>query len=168
MIRLNVQRMTDTATIPTQSNPHDAGFDMYAAEDTFVDPGETVMVSTGIKVIPEFERFHSPFDEGLGEYYLIELQVRPRSGNAAKHGVTVLNSPGTVDEGYRGEVKVILHNAGTERFFVKQGDRIAQLVPSLVPKTYVKEIGVISFESLSLNHRASEERAAAGFGSTGR
>ncbi len=87
-----------------------------------------------------------------------EVQVRPRSGLALKHGITCLNTPGTIDEDYRGEVKVILANLGSEPFEVKRGERIAQLVPAVVTKAGFDEVA-----SLDDTHRGT-----GGFGSTGR
>ena len=121
-----------------------AGFDFYAAldEPLVIYPGQKAMIPTGI-------RFALP--EGL------ELQVRPRSGLAAKHAVTVLNSPGTVDSDYRGEVKVILINLGQEPFTVERGMRIAQGV--IAP--YVKASFQVA-ESLD-----DTDRGSGGFGHTG-
>src|SRR5690242_20471420 len=86
-----------------------------------------------------------------------EVQVRPRSGLALKHGITCLNTPGTIDEDYRGEVKVILANLGSEPFEVKRGERIAQLVPAPVQKARFSEVETLS----------DTQRGAGGFGSTG-
>ena len=86
-----------------------------------------------------------------------EVQVRPRSGLALKHGITCLNTPGTIDEDYRGEVKVILANLGSEPFEVKRGERIAQLVPAPVQKAEFAEVAVLD----------ETQRGAGGFGSTG-
>ena len=88
----------------------------------------------------------------------LEIQVRPRSGLAAKHGVTVLNSPGTIDSDYRGEISVILHNEGRSEFFIKKNDRIAQLI--IAP---IEQVKLIHVESLD-----ETKRGAGGFGSTGK
>ena len=117
--------------------------DVVAAEDLVLAPGRRHAVATGfaIAIPPGFE-----------------VQVRPRSGLALKHGITCLNTPGTIDEDYRGEVKVILANLGDEPFAIVRGERIAQLVPAAVQKAQFAEVSNLS-ESI---------RGAGGFGSTGR
>jgi dUTP pyrophosphatase len=129
---------------PKRSHPSDAGFDLTAAEDGFIAPGESCIISTGLRVdIPEG----------------FEIQIRSRSGNAAKHGVFVLNSPGTIDAGYTGVIKVILHNTFSSEYFeVRKGDRIAQAVVKRVLDVKWEKV-----ESLS-----SSERGSNGLGSTGR
>ncbi len=116
--------------------------DVVAAEDLVLAPGARHAVATGFAMaIP------------MG----FEVQVRPRSGLALKHGITCLNSPGTIDSDYRGEVKIILANLGQEDFPIKRGDRIAQLVPAAVT--------MASFDMVdSLD---ATDRGAGGFGSTG-
>ena len=129
---------------PEQATAHSAGFDLRAcvATDTIVAAGERVLVPTGIAL-------------AIPEGY--EAQIRPRSGLALKHGVTLLNAPGTIDADYRGEVAVIVINHGAEPFVVRRGDRIAQLVVARVPE--------IAFEeSETLPETA---RGAGGFGHTG-
>jgi len=132
--------------LPAYQTEHAAGFDLVAAvpEDgtLILDPSDRILVPTGLV----FE---------LPQGY--EAQVRPRSGLALKHGVTVLNSPGTIDADYRGEVKVLLINLGSETFLVQRGDRIAQAV--IAPVTHV-EIAAAT----ALN---DTERGGGGFGSTG-
>jgi|SRR5665811_615877 len=132
--------------LPAYQSAHAAGFDLVAAvpEDgaLALDPGDRVLVPTGLV----FE---------LPDGY--EAQVRPRSGLAFKHGVTVLNSPGTIDADYRGEVKVLLVNLGNERFSIGRGDRIAQAV--IAPVTRVE---IIDADELS-----DTGRGEGGFGSTG-
>ena len=114
MTQLLVKRLHDGAILPTRAYEHDAGLDLAACERVELGPGERALVGTGLTVaIPEG---HAGF-------------VQPRSGLAARHGITVLNTPGLVDAGYRGELKVILLNTDrTERFVVEPGMRIAQLV----------------------------------------
>ena len=131
--------------LPTYATDHSAGMDLCAAvKGEFVlRPGETALVPTGFAI-------------GLPEGY--EAQVRPRSGLAAKHQVTVLNSPGTIDADYRGEVKVILTNFGKQDFIIKRGDRIAQMV--VAPYTRVQWEEKESLEET--------KRGAGGFGHTGR
>jgi dUTP pyrophosphatase len=122
-----------------------AGMDLAASldADVTIAPGKRALVGTGLAIA---------LPRGF------EAQVRPRSGLAAKHGVTVLNAPGTIDEDYRGEIKVILINHGDEAFVVKSGERIAQLVIARVER-------VVLDEQLSLDASA---RGAGGFGHTGR
>jgi len=129
--------------VPAYATAHAAGMDVVAAEDVLLAPGERHAVATGFAIaIPEGH----------------EVQVRPRSGLALKHGVTCLNTPGTIDADYRGEVKVILANLGAEPFEVRRGDRIAQLVPAKVQRAAFAEVA-------DLDETA---RGAGGFGSTGR
>lgn len=129
--------------LPAYETAHAAGMDLRAAEDALLPPGERAMVATGFAIA---------LPEGF------EAQVRPRSGLAARHGVTLLNSPGTIDADYRGEIKVILINHGREAFAVKRGDRIAQMVVAPVTRVVLKETAELSATS----------RGAGGFGSTGR
>ena len=121
-----------------------SGMDIYAAVEGEIclKPGERKLIPTGFKM-------------ALPEGY--EAQVRPRSGLAIKNGISVLNTPGTVDEDYRGEVGVILVNLGSEAFTVKRGDRVAQMVIKKVEQADIEEV-----ESLSETHRSS-----GGFGHTG-
>ena len=122
------------------AHEHDSCFDLRSAEDFVLMPGERKVVSTGIAV--------DDLEPGF------EIQIRPRSGLAAKHGITVLNAPGTVDAGYRGEILVILYNAGGEPFPVHAGDRIAQAaICPVVTKDFVPA--------------AAGARGAGGLGSTG-
>ena len=140
---LKVQRMRDDAILPRYAHPGDAGLDMFACEPASIGPGESGVVRTGISI---------ELPPGT------EAQVRPRSGLALKNRVTVLNSPGTIDEGYRGEVGVILINHGKHPFFVAHGMKIAQMVISPVARVEVEEV-----EQLS-----DTRRGGGGFGSTGR
>ncbi|MHA1517110.1 MAG: dUTP diphosphatase [Alphaproteobacteria bacterium] len=132
--------------LPAYQSADAAGFDLIAAlpEDGAItlDPSDRVLVPTGLV----FE---------LASGY--EAQVRPRSGLALKHGITVLNSPGTIDADYRGEVKVLLINLGSRRFLIQRGDRIAQAV--ITPVTQVE---VVEAEALNATDRGDD-----GFGSTG-
>lgn len=103
----------DAAQVPKYQTPGSAGCDLMSTDYAVISPGCRAIVGTGLKLeIPE----------GFGAY------VCPRSGLAAKHGITVLNSPGVIDNDYRGEIKVILHNAGETDFIIQKGDRVAQLV----------------------------------------
>jgi dUTP pyrophosphatase len=142
VIELPVRRLRDDATLPAQAYAGDAGFDLAACERHEVPPGERAVIPTGLAVeIPD----------GYGGFVL------PRSGLAARHGITILNAPGLIDSGYRGEVKVVFHNAdATETFVVEPGMRIAQLVVLPVP-------GVALVEHDEL---AASERGDRGFGSS--
>jgi len=141
-MRLNVRRLTSSASLPRYAQHGDAGLDLCSAIDAEIQPGESKLIPTGIAI---------ELPEGT------EGQVRPRSGLAAKHMVTVLNAPGTIDEGYRGEVGVLLINHGRSAFQVSRGMRIAQLV---VQKRC--ELEVVEVDELS-----DTPRGADGFGSTG-
>jgi dUTP pyrophosphatase len=128
---------------PTYATDGAAGLDVVSAEELVLEPGQRHAVATGFAIaIPEG----------------FEVQVRPRSGLALKHGITCLNTPGTIDHDYRGEVKVILANLGSEPFAVRRGERIAQLVPAPVLKASFREVEALG----------ETERGAGGFGSTGR
>jgi len=142
-VKVLVKRLKDNATLPTYMTNGSSGLDLYSAEEKIIPPGKWEVISTGIAVeIP----------------YGYEGEVRSRSGIAKDHGIFVLNSPGTIDSDYRGEVKVILMNLGNEPFKVSIGDRIAQLV--IVP--------VVRAEVLEVEELSSTERNDGGFGHTGR
>ena len=141
-MKLRVRRLSPDAIIPAYAHPGDAGLDLHACEDVALDPGMACLVSTGVAIeLPE----------------ATEAQVRPRSGLALKHSVTVLNTPGTIDEGYRGEVGVVLINHGATTFHVTRGMRIAQLV---VQKRWT--VKVVEVDGLT-----DTTRGTGGFGSTG-
>ncbi|HEX5185222.1 MAG TPA: dUTP diphosphatase [Allosphingosinicella sp.] len=128
--------------LPSYATEHAAGLDVVAAESLILAPGARHAVATGFAIaIPHGH----------------EVQVRPRSGLALKHGITCLNTPGTIDSDYRGEVKVILANLGDAPFAIVRGERIAQLVPAKVQRAAFVEV-----ESLDATGRGS-----GGFGSTG-
>jgi len=132
----------------------DSGFDLRAAisEPIVLRPGEHRLVDNGIKI-----EFEGPFP--LDSSFIYEIQVRPRSGLAAKNGISVVNTPGTVDFGYRGELKTNLINLGSEDFIINPGDRIAQAVVCPVLKAE-------SVETVAVN--TDTTRGAGGFGSTGK
>ena len=141
-MKLIFKKTHTDAIIPSYAHPGDAGMDLSAICDKEIPAGEIALVGTGLSVqLPENT----------------EAQVRPKSGLALKHGITVLNTPGTVDEGYRGEIGVILINHGKETYHVTKGQKIAQLV---IKPTLSVEIEVQ--EELSDSHRGE-----GGFGSTG-
>lgn len=140
---LQIKQLTPSAVIPTYAHEGDAGMDLRASDETILPVGGRALVSTGIAIaLPH------------GHVGL----VHPRSGLAAKNGITVLNAPGTIDAGYRGEVKVILLNTSDEAFTITPGDRIAQLVIQKVEHPAVEVV-----ESLD----EDTARGAGGFGSTG-
>jgi dUTP pyrophosphatase len=129
--------------LPSYATSGAAGMDLASAEDVELAPGRSAPVSTGLLI---------EIDEGF------EGQVRPRSGLAAKHAVTVLNAPGTIDADYRGELKVLLINLGQEPYRIHSGDRIAQLVIAPIAHAHVEEVTRLS----------PSERGDRGFGHTGR
>ena len=140
---LKVRRLDARALLPTRAYPGDAGLDLYALEERVLAPGERASIGTGIGLeIPEDQA-------GL---------VLPRSGLAARHGIALVNAPGLIDSGYRGEVRVLLLNTDrTAPFAVSHGDRIAQLVLVKVEAPEVVEVPDL----------ALSERGAGGFGSSG-
>lgn len=139
---VRIKKLYDHAEMPRLATEGASGFDLVASERAEIPTGERTVVGTGIAV-------------AIPQGY--EGQVRPRSGLAARYGVTVLNSPGTIDSDYRGELMVILHNTGPD-FAVKKGDRIAQLVIQKVP--------AVKFETVE--ELDETERGEGGLGSTGR
>lgn len=140
-VKLLVKKLQENAILPRFARPGDACLDIFSSEDKELQPGQTVMVGTGLAMT-------------AGPGY--EILVRPRSGYASR-GVIVTNSPGTVDANYRGEVKVLLLNTTTNPINIKAGDRVAQIAIREVPPTEVVQV-----ESLD-----TTERGEAGFGSTG-
>lgn len=140
---LKFKRIHPDAQIPAYAHPDDAGMDLRSVEELVVKPGARALVRTGLVMM-------------LPDGY--EAQVRPRSGLALKRGVTVLNTPGTIDAGYRGEVGVILANFGETDFAVAKGDKIAQMV--IAPVTRPEQV-------LEVDEIDATGRGAGGFGSTG-
>jgi len=140
---LRVRRLDARARLPTRAYPGDAGLDLYALEDGVLAPGERASIRTGVAVeIPEGQA-------GL---------VLPRSGLAAKHGIALVNAPGLIDAGYRGEIRVLLLNTdGSAPFVIAPGDRIAQLV-----LVRIETPDVVEVEELALS-----ARGGGGFGSSG-
>jgi len=140
---LDVRRLDPALPLPGYAHPGDAGLDLHAADTTTLLPGERALVPCGIAVaVPQ------------GHVGL----VHPRSGLAVDHGLTVLNAPGTIDAGYRGEVKVLLVNHGTDPVEVRHGERIAQLLIQPVAAVDVREVDRLD----------TTARGSGGFGSTGR
>ena len=139
---LRFKRIHPDAVLPAYAHPSDAGMDVRSVADIVIPPGGRALVPTGlVAIIPP----------------MYEIQVRPRSGLALKHGVTVLNTPGTIDSGYRGEIGVILANFGDKEFSVSKGDKVAQLVFAPVVQPEIEETDTID----------DTDRGAGGFGSTG-
>jgi len=139
---MKVKKLSNTASIPSRAHDSDAGYDLYADESIKIYPGQRELIATGIAIQLDKDMV------GL---------IHPRSGLAVKHGITVLNSPGTVDSGYTGEVKVNLINLGDVPFQVEQGDRIAQLV--------IQRVEHPSFTIV--NELSDTDRGENGHGSTG-
>jgi dUTP pyrophosphatase len=143
-VELRVSLLEEGARVPSRAHDGDAGLDLHASESVRLAPGERASVATGIAV--EIPRGHA----GL---------VLPRSGLAARHGVALVNSPGLIDSGYRGEVRILLLNTDRERSFaIEPGDRIAQLV--VTP--------IAAAEPIEVTALAASSRADGGFGSSGR
>ena len=145
MIRIAITRLPHGKglPLPAYASRGAAGMDVVAAEELILHPGQRHAVATGFAIaIPAGH----------------EVQVRPRSGLALKHGITCPNTPGTIDEDYRGEVKIILANLGSEPFEIRRGERIAQLVPAAVTKAEFDEVASLD----------DTDRGHGGFGSTGR
>jgi len=140
---LSFKRIHPEAVLPAYAHPSDAGMDVRSVETLVLAPGKRALVHTGLVI-------------NLPPMY--EAQVRPRSGLALKQGITVLNTPGTIDSGYRGEIGVILINLGEQDFEIKVGDKIAQLVIAPVTQPEVVETEVID----------ETDRGTGGFGSTGK
>ena len=143
-LRIGVRRLRAGAVLPLRVTSGSSGYDLSSAEDTEIvlDPGSVSLIRTGIAL-----------ELGCG----FEAQVRSRSGLAASKGVFVLNSPGTIDSDYRGEIKVVLANFGPEPHVVKPGDRIAQMVFMQLPEVTLDDVSELSVT----------ERGEGGFGSSG-
>ena len=144
MTKIQIKKLSNSVSTPKYETPGSSGMDVAAhiEDNIIINPGEKALVSTGLSIsIP------------VG----YEVQIRPRSGLAAKKSITVLNSPGTIDADYRGEIKVILINLGKEKFVVKNGERIAQMVVCPVIQASLDEVKELS----------DTARGVDGFGSTG-
>ncbi|MDF2545790.1 MAG: dut [Anaerosolibacter sp.] len=141
-MKLYIEKINEKAQLPSYAHPGDAGLDLFSIDNTTITPGEIKLIHTGIKIqLP----------------HNTEAQIRPRSGLALKNGITVLNTPGTIDEGYRGEIGIIIINHGTDEFIVTEGMKIAQMVIKPIIKVQVEQV-----EKLT-----DSERGSGGFGSTG-
>jgi len=143
-VQINRLAGNEDIELPRKMSELASGFDLYAAvtEELTLQPGQRALVPTGIAIA---------MPGGL------EAQIRPRSGLALKHGITCLNTPGTIDADYRGEIKVLLINLGQEPFVIRRNDRIAQMVFQIVP-----EVNLVQVDKLS-----ETVRGAGGFGHTG-
>ena len=139
---VKIKRLSEGAILPKYSHPGDAGMDLCSNVDETIEPGETKLIGTGLAI---------ELPEGT------EAQVRPRSGLALRNSITVLNTPGTIDEGFRGEVGVILINHSKEPFRVERGARIAQMVVQPVLSVVIEEVSELN----------NTKRGEGGFGSTG-
>jgi len=144
-VKVAVQRLPNGADLPlpAYATPGSAGLDLRAAQALTLKPGKRALVPTGLAIA---------LPEGF------EAQVRPRSGLAVKHGITVLNAPGTIDADYRGEIQVPLINHGEDDFVIARGDRIAQMVIARVEQVMLEEVTVLD----------GTARGSGGFGSSGR
>jgi len=144
MTKIQIKKLSNSVSIPKYETPGSSGMDIAAhiKNNIIINPGEKALVPTGFSIaIP------------IG----YEVQIRPRSGLAAKKNITVLNTPGTIDADYRGEIKVILINLGKEKFTIENGERIAQMVVCPVVQTILEEVKELS----------DTKRGLGGFGSTG-
>lgn len=141
-MKLLVEKINQKAVVPFKAHEGDAGMDLFSVEEVTLKPMERKLIHTGIKI-------QLPLNT--------EAQIRPRSGLALKNGITVLNTPGTIDEGYRGEIGIILINLSTEEFKVEEGMKIAQMVIKPTLSLDVEEVAELTETS----------RGEGGFGSTG-
>ena len=142
-MKLLIKKLSDDAIMPQFAHPGDAGMDLFAIAEVTLAPGEAALIKTGLSI-------QLPINT--------EAQIRPRSGLALKHTITVLNAPGTIDEGYRGEIGIILINHGKKGFLVTKGMKVAQMV--------IKPTLSITIEET--DELIDTKRGAGGFGSTGR
>ena len=145
MVKILVKKFDKNIKLPAYKTSGSSGMDVmaYIKNRTTIKPGETAIIPTGITL-------------GIPKNY--EIQIRPRSGLAAKKGISVLNTPGTIDSDYRGEIKIILINLSNKSFVVKSGDRIAQMILCPVTRSKLKEVKTLP----------KTIRGKGGFGSTGK
>lgn len=142
MLKVKIQRLDNSLPLPSYKTPFSAGMDLYSRIDVVLKRGEITLVPTGVAI-------------SLPEGY--EAQIRPRSGLALKHGLTLLNTPGTIDADYRGEIALIMINVGKEDFVVEKGMRLAQMVITRYEKVEFEEVDALP----------DSQRGTGGFGSTG-
>lgn len=138
--------LRDQNCLPQKAHQSDAGYDLRSLHEYVINPNEQTLVDTGINI-------GLPHDDG----YIYEAQIRPRSGLALKKGITITNSPGTIDEQYHGNIGVIVRNTGKQPFVINKYDKIAQMVITRIPK-----VELVVVDSLQ-----DTERGSNGFGSTG-
>ena len=145
MVKILVKKFDKNIKLPAYKTTGSSGMDLmaYIKSKVTINPGKTAMIPTGIAI-------------AIPENY--EVQIRPRSGLAAKNNISVLNTPGTIDSDYRGEIKIILINLGKKSFVIKSGDRVAQMMLCPVMKAKLKEVNILP----------KTVRGKEGFGSTGR
>ena len=139
---LKLKKLRSDAKLPSYAHPGDAGMDIYSSEDVLIIAGKTKIISTGLS-------FEIP--------YGFEMQIRPKSGLSLNFGLTILNSPGTLDAGYRGELKILVFNTSDKDYEVKKGQKIAQGIVSKIELVDIEEVSELSDTSRGKN----------GFGSTG-
>ena len=138
--------LRDNNCLPIKAHDSDAGYDLKSMNDYVVEPNQQVLVDTGINIgLPKEED------------WIYQAQIRPRSGLALKKGITITNSPGTIDEDYHGNVGVIIINTGSEPFVINKYDKIAQMVITKIPRT----------EMIIVDNLDDSVRGSNGFGSTG-
>ena len=142
MVKIKIKKIKDNAIIPEYAHDGDAGVDLYSTEDYLLKPGERVLVSTGIKI-------------AIPKGY--EAQVRPKSGLAIKNGLSIVNTPGTIDSPYRGEVQIIAINLGKENIKIEKQTKVAQMVINKIEEAEFEEVDELD----------STTRGEGGFGSTG-
>ena len=145
MVKILVKKFDKNIKLPAYKTTGSSGMDLvaYIKSKVTINPGKTAMIPTGIAI-------------AIPKNY--EVQIRPRSGLAVKNSISVLNTPGTIDSDYRGEIKIILINLGKKPFVIKSGDRVAQMILCPVMKAELKEVNILP----------KTVRGKGGFGSTGR
>jgi dUTP pyrophosphatase len=141
-VRIKIKKLNSEAIIPHYSHEGDAGMDVYSVENVLINPNERKLIQTGLS-----------FEISRG----FEIQIRPKSGLALNSGITILNTPGTLDSGYRGELKIILFNASNNPYQVKKSEKIAQIILTRYEEAEIEET----------NELTQTKRAEGGFGSTG-
>ena len=142
MINIKIKKIKENAVIPKYAHEGDAGVDLYSTEDYLLKPGERILVSTGIQIaIPK----------------CYEAQIRPKSGLALKEGLSIVNTPGTIDSPYRGEICIIAINLGQQDIKIEAGKKVAQMVFNKIEEAGFEEVDELD----------DTKRGAGGFGSTG-
>lgn len=142
MIKVKIKKTKNNAIIPKYAHASDSGIDLYSTEDYILKPGERALISTGIKI-------------AIPKGY--EAQIRPKSGLALNHGLSIVNTPGTIDSCYRGEIGVIAINLGKENIKIENGKKVAQMVFNKIEEVEFEEVDELN----------NTKRGSGGFGSTG-